>query len=242
MLRPGALADFSLTVEGLPLTLWVEAGRTPDASHFRGLAAWTRRSHRLLDLAVRTAPRETFGRLANRFDPLVIEVDLVESEAWFAQEVASRETLDIMRTNRGFHLKFHEGTSALLRGGDNVGERKIVRLLLDALHDAGRDAVGVDDRNPWAAEHPRRPPEPRGPCHRAHFAPGDAPTASTILPDGLAFFSTLLMGPDLRRPPPRRRAVVDRLTFRAHLIETGSESYRLRVTAATRGGAQTRGS
>ena len=31
-------------------------------------------------------------------------------------------------------------------------------------------------------------------------------------------------------------AVVDRLTFRAHIIETGSDSYRLRVTAATKGG------
>ena len=34
-------------------------------------------------------------------------------------------------------------------------------------------------------------------------------------------------------------AVVDRLTFRAHIIETGSDSYRLRVTAATKGGAPT---
>src|SRR4051794_29905674 len=30
-------------------------------------------------------------------------------------------------------------------------------------------------------------------------------------------------------------AIVDRLTFRAHIIETGSESYRLRVTQAARG-------
>ena len=34
-------------------------------------------------------------------------------------------------------------------------------------------------------------------------------------------------------------AVVDRLTFRAHIIETGSESYRLRVTSAAMGGAPT---
>ena len=34
-------------------------------------------------------------------------------------------------------------------------------------------------------------------------------------------------------------AVVDRLTFRAHIIETGSDSYRLRVTTAAKGGAQT---
>ena len=39
--------------------------------------------------------------------------------------------------------------------------------------------------------------------------------------------------------PRLAAAVVDRLTFHAHIIETGSESYRLRVTAATRGGAQT---
>ena len=39
--------------------------------------------------------------------------------------------------------------------------------------------------------------------------------------------------------PRLAAAVVDRLTFHAHIIETGSESYRLRLTAATRGGAQT---
>jgi DNA replication protein DnaC len=31
-------------------------------------------------------------------------------------------------------------------------------------------------------------------------------------------------------------AVVDRLTFRAHLLETGSESYRLRASRAAKGG------
>ncbi len=34
-------------------------------------------------------------------------------------------------------------------------------------------------------------------------------------------------------------AVVDRLTFRAHIIQTGTESYRLRVTTAPKGGAPT---
>ena len=34
-------------------------------------------------------------------------------------------------------------------------------------------------------------------------------------------------------------AVVDRLTFRAHIIQTGTESYRLRVTTAAKGGAPT---
>ena len=38
--------------------------------------------------------------------------------------------------------------------------------------------------------------------------------------------------------PRLAAAVVDRLTFRAHIIETGSESYRLRVTTSARGGAQ----
>lgn len=33
-------------------------------------------------------------------------------------------------------------------------------------------------------------------------------------------------------------AVVDRLTFRAHIIETGSESYRLRVSQTKKGGAR----
>ena len=39
--------------------------------------------------------------------------------------------------------------------------------------------------------------------------------------------------------PRLAAAVVDRLTFHAHIIETGSDSYRLRVTTSARGGAQT---
>jgi DNA replication protein DnaC len=39
--------------------------------------------------------------------------------------------------------------------------------------------------------------------------------------------------------PRLAAAVVDRLTFRAHIIETGSSSYRLRVTSAAKGGAST---
>ena len=34
--------------------------------------------------------------------------------------------------------------------------------------------------------------------------------------------------------PRLAAAVVDRLTFHAHIIETGSESYRLRVTTSAR--------
>jgi DNA replication protein DnaC len=37
--------------------------------------------------------------------------------------------------------------------------------------------------------------------------------------------------------PRLAAAVVDRLTFRAHIIETGSESYRLRVSRSQKGGA-----
>ncbi len=37
-------------------------------------------------------------------------------------------------------------------------------------------------------------------------------------------------------PDPRLvAAIVDRLTFHAHIIETGTKSYRLRTTRATRG-------
>ena len=39
--------------------------------------------------------------------------------------------------------------------------------------------------------------------------------------------------------PRLAAAVVDRLTFRAHIIETGTESYRLRITATAKGGAPT---
>jgi hypothetical protein len=38
--------------------------------------------------------------------------------------------------------------------------------------------------------------------------------------------------------PRLAAAVVDRLTFRAHVIETGSESYRLRVSRTSKGGAR----
>ena len=38
---------------------------------------------------------------------------------------------------------------------------------------------------------------------------------------------------------PLAAAVIDRLTFRAHIIQTGTESYRLRITTAAKGGAQT---
>ena len=146
MLRPEAVATFSLAIEELPLTLWVEAARTPGDPRFEQLMRG------LVDLIAywiwQLEPhlRETLNRLARRFDPMVIEVDFAESEAWFAEHGASRETVEVTNTNRGFKLTFSEGASTLLRGGDNAGEREIVRLLLESLHDGGRDAVGADDR------------------------------------------------------------------------------------------------
>lgn len=143
---PGSAAPFSLAVEGLPLTLWVEAVRTLEDGRFEQLMRG------LVDLIAywiwQFAPhlQETLKRLAMRLEPLVFEVDLVESEAWFTQGTASHEALEVERSDRGFKLTFGEGTAALLQGDDNAGERQIVRLLLEALHDGGRDAVGVDDR------------------------------------------------------------------------------------------------
>lgn len=149
MPRPGSVATCSLTVEGLPLTLWIEATRTPDDRRFEDLMRG------LVDLIAywiwQFEPhlRGTLDRLAERLDPMVIEVDVVESETWFAEQTASpesHEVLDIERRDRGLKLTFREGTSALLRGGDNAGEREIVRRLLRALHDRRRDAAGIDDR------------------------------------------------------------------------------------------------
>ena len=146
MPRPGVVAAFSLMVEGLPMTLWVEAARTPDDPRFEQLMRG------LVDLIAywiwQFEPhlRETLERLTRRFDPMVIEVDLAESETWFAEDVGSPENPDVQHTDRGIKMTFKEGTSALFRGGDNAGEREIVRLLLEVFHDSGRDAAGLDDR------------------------------------------------------------------------------------------------
>ena len=149
MPRPGSAATFSLTVKGLPLTLWIEATRTPDDPRFEQLMSG------LVDLIAywiwQFEPhlRDTLSRLAERLDPMVIEVDVVESETWFAGQPASPEppeVLDVEHSDRGLSLTFREGTSALLRGGDNAGEREIVRHLLGALHGEGQNAVGADDR------------------------------------------------------------------------------------------------
>ena len=149
MPRPGSAPTFSLAVEGLPLTFWVEATRIPDDPRFEQL------TRGLVDLIAywiwQFEPhlRGTLDRLAERLDPMVIEVDIVESEAWFAEQTASPdspEVLNVEHRDRGLKLTFREGTSALLGGGDNAGEREIVRHLLGALHDEGQNAVGADDR------------------------------------------------------------------------------------------------
>lgn len=143
---PGTAPTFSLAVDGLPVALWVEAVRTASDSRFEQLmqglvdliAYWIWQFERHL--------HETLERLANHFDPLVLEVDLVESEAWFTNRALSGDPLRVEGTDRGFKLTFREEASTLLYGADNRGEREVVRLLLEVLHDAGRTATGADDR------------------------------------------------------------------------------------------------
>ena len=179
--RPGPGATFSLAVEGLPLTLWVKAVRTPEDLRFEELM------HGLVDMVAywiwQFEPHlhETLERLARGFNPLVLEVDVVESEAWFADDVASNDALAVEPTGRGFKLTFREETSALVRGGDNAGERKIVGLLLEALHDRGRDAAGVDTRpSEDAVVRALDMYAPLGPKKKLFLIPGDA---STVLGD-----------------------------------------------------------
>ena len=146
MARPGSMPTFSLAVDGLPLTIWIEAVRAVDDSRFERLMRG------LVDFIAywiwQFGPHlhETHERLAERFAPLVLEVDLLESEAWFAEHAASQQALKIERTERGIRLTFLEGAAALLEGGDNAGEREIVRLVLEALHDLGQDLVRANDR------------------------------------------------------------------------------------------------
>lgn len=143
---PGTVPTFSLAVDGLPLALWVEAIRTFSDSRFEQLM------HGLVDLIAywiwqfERHLHETLERLANRFDPLVLEVDFVESEAWFDGNALPGMPLEMQGTDRGFKLTFREEAAALLYGPDNGGEREVVRLLLETLHDAGRAAVGAEDR------------------------------------------------------------------------------------------------
>ena len=179
--RPGSRANFSLTVEGLPMTLWVKAVRTAEDRRFEELL------HGLVDMIAywvwQFEPHlhETLERLARGFNPLVLEVDVVESEAWFADDVASNDALAVEPTGRGFKLTFREGTSALVRGGDNAGERKIVGLLLEALHDRGRDAARVDTRpSEDAVVRALDMYAPLGPKKKLFLIPGDA---STVLGD-----------------------------------------------------------
>ena len=194
--RPGVVATFSLTVDGLPLTLWVEAARTPHEPRFEQLMRG------LVDLIAywiwQFEPhlRETLQRLAKRFDPMVIEVDLAESETWFAEDVASPENPDVQNTDRGIKMTFKEGTSALFRGGDNAGEREIVRLLLEALHERGRDAARLDDR----------PPEDTVAQALDAYAPLGLKKKFSLIGGGL---STILDESDLPPYRPLQLAVLD---------------------------------
>ena len=61
------------------------------------------------------------------------------------------EPLEVQGADRGFKLTFREEAAALLYGPDNYGEREVVRLLLEALHDAGQAAVGAEDKPSAAA-------------------------------------------------------------------------------------------
>lgn len=188
--RPGSGATFSLAVEGLPLALWVKAVRTPEDLRFKELLQG------LVDMIAywvwQFEPHlhETLERLAKGFNPLVLDVDVVESEAWFADDVASKDTLEVERTNRGFKLTFRQGTAALVRGGDNAGERQIVRLLLEALHDRGRGTGGVD--NPLSEDAIVQALDtyaPLGPKKKFFQLPGEA---STVLGDsGLPLYRPL---------------------------------------------------
>ena len=201
--RPGVVATFSLTVDGLPLTLWVEAARTPEESRFEQLMRG------LVDLIAywiwQFEPhlRETLEGLAKRFDPMVVEVDLAESETWFAEDVASPENPDVQDTDRGIRMTFKEGTSALLRGADNAGEREIVRLLLEALHRRGRDAARPGDR----------PPEDTVAQTLDAYAPLGLKKKFSLIGGGL---SMILDASDLPPYRPLQLAVLDEWREREH--------------------------
>ena len=84
----------------------------------------------------------------------------------------------------------------------------------------------------------RSPPRVRwlvGLAWRPHPGlPQGAPPAAQAL-------GGLRLRPRVTAAGPRlAAAAVDRPAFRAHIIETGSESYRLRVTSAATGGAPAR--
>ena len=133
---------FSLAVDGLPLTLWIQNARRPSDRRFRVLvvnlvefvAYWIWQFQAHLD--------ETLSVLANRLNRLVLEVELNETEKWFAEKPSAGEPLKIERTERGLKLTFLEGAAALLAGSDNAGERVIMRLVLEALHGLRQVALG----------------------------------------------------------------------------------------------------
>ncbi len=141
----GSVETFALSVEGLPLTLWVVAGRRVVDPRFSSLMLG------LVDLVAywiwqfKSHLNETLERLAGSFESFVIEVDLTETEAWFTEGTPSNEILEVDRVDRGVRFTFLDGAVSLFEGADNDGERQFVRALLDTLHELGRDAAGALD-------------------------------------------------------------------------------------------------
>lgn len=144
--RSEADAGFALAVDGLPLTLWIKDARSPQLRRFRGLMAdliefvsywvWQFQEHLT----------ETLAPISRQLHRLVLEVDFAESDQWFAEGPLAGEPLDIERTASGLKLTFREGAAALLAGSDNAGERVIVRIVLEALHDLRHEITGEVDR------------------------------------------------------------------------------------------------
>ncbi len=146
MAVPGDVEVLALAVDGLPLTLWIEAGRSVVEQRFVDLI------HQLVDLVAYWIWQFTphlsvvLQRLASTFEPLVIEVDLIETEAWFAEAPPSQQILEVSLDDRGVRLTFLEGAATLFDGADNDGERRLLRVFLDTLHEMSWDAVGTAAR------------------------------------------------------------------------------------------------
>ena len=145
--RAEAVPVLSMAVDGLPLTLWIQAARRLEDRRFGGLvlslvdfvAHWIWQFEEHLE--------ETLERLATRFARLVIRVDLVESDAWFGEGPSSGEPLAVKLDESGsLTVTFLEGAAAHFEGSDNAGEREIVRAMLELLHDFGRDIAMANGR------------------------------------------------------------------------------------------------
>ena len=62
------------------------------------------------------------------------------------------------------------------------------------------------------------------------------PESGFLFPEQVAFFTGIRKWTQVFPDPRLCKAVVDRLTFRAHIIETGSESMRLQTSMSRRKG------